>query len=189
MKHILSIFLLIVMTCSFCSCTNKETVELKEEEIRAVCELGTIKCFYNNVAEINKKADNIFQKDRKMWIEYEAEATLGVDMTKLKIDISGEKVTVTMPKVEILSIGIKEETFNKKSYVASEDGLFFKNKITTEEQSEAMTIGQKDTKEAVSKNASLFKKAEARAKELIENYIKKIGEINGVEYEIVYKQG
>ena len=51
-----------------------------------------------------------------MWIEYEAEATLGIDMSKLNINISGEKVTVTMPKVEILSVGIKEETLNKKSY-------------------------------------------------------------------------
>ena len=80
MKRIFSILLVLVMALSISACGKKSDAELKVEDIHAICELSTIKCYYNNVAQIDKKKDNIFQKDRKMWIEYEGEAVLGIDM-------------------------------------------------------------------------------------------------------------
>ena len=44
-----------------------------------------------------------FQKDRKMWIEYEGEAVLGIDMSKLGVQIKNDSVDISMPKAEILS--------------------------------------------------------------------------------------
>lgn len=187
MKRIFSILLVLVMVLSLSACGKKSDAELKVEDIHAICELATIKCYYNNVAQIDKKKDNIFQKDRKMWIEYEGEAVLGIDMSKLEIKISEDSVDITMPKAEILSIQPKRETLNEKSYVASADGFLFKNKITTEDQETAITKGQTEMEKAINENSALFTQAENKAKELIENYITKLSEIIGKEYTINWK--
>lgn len=187
MKRIFSILLILVMALCLSSCSKKSDAELKVEDIHAICELATIKCYYNNVAQIDKKKDNIFQKDRKMWIEYEGEAVLGIDMSKLEIKINDDSVDITMPKAEILSIKPKKETLNEKSYVASADGFLFKNKITTEDQEAAITKGQTEMENAINRNSALFTKAENKAKELIENYITKLSEIINKDYTINWK--
>lgn len=187
MKRIISILLVLVTILCLSSCGKKSDAELKVEDIHAICELATIKCYYNNVAQIDKKKDNIFQKDRKMWIEYEGEAVLGIDMSKLEIKINDDSVDITMPKAEILSIQPKKETLNEKSYVASADGFLFKNKITTEDQEKAITKGQTEMENAINSNPALFTKAENKAKELIENYITKLSEIIDKDYTINWK--
>ena len=187
MKRIFSILLILVMALCLSSCSKKSDAELKVEDIHAICELATIKCYYNNVAQIDKKKDNIFQKDRKMWIEYEGEAVLGIDMSKLEIKINDDSVDITMPKAEILSIKPKKETLNEKSYVVSADGFLFKNKITTEDQEAAITKGQSKMENAIKNNTALFIKAESKAKELIENYITKLSEIIDKDYTINWK--
>lgn len=187
MKRVLSIFLVLITAFCLSSCGEKNTTELKVEDIHAICELATIKCYYNNVAKIVKKKDNILQKDREMWIEYEGEAILGINMDKVEIEILGDNINITMPKAEILSIKPNKKTLNKKSYVISEDGVIFKNKITTEDQEEAVKKGQKEMKKAINNNTSLFTQAENKAKELIENYITKLCEITESEYTINWK--
>ena len=187
MKRIFSILLILVIVLSLSSCEKKSNAELKVEDIHAICELATIKCYYNNVAQIEKKKDNIFQKDRKMWIEYEGEAVLGIDMSKLEIQIKNDSVDISMPKAEILSIKPNRKTLNEKSYVASADGFLFKNKISTEDQEKAITKGQTEMEKAINGNSALFAMAENRAKELIENYITKLNEIINKDYTINWK--
>lgn len=187
MKRILSILLILVSLFCLSSCAKEKSAELKIEDIHAICELATIKCYYNNVAKIEKKKNNIFQKDRKMWIEYEGEAVIGIDMSKLKIEVANDTVNITMPKAEILSIKPKDGTLNKNSYVTSQDGFIFKNKITTEDQEAAITKGQTEMKKSINKNSALFTKAEDKAKELIENYITQLSNIIGRKYVIKWK--
>ena len=172
---------------SLSSCSKKNEGELRVEDLHAICELATIKCYYNNVAQIEKKKNNIFQKDRKMWIEYEGEAIIGINLAKLEIEIGNESVNITMPEAEILSISPIKETLNENAYVASADGWLFKNKITTEDQEEAVSKGQLEMENAIKENPALFRKAENKAKELIENYIKNLSETIGKEYTINWK--
>ena len=181
MKKIIDVALLFVLLLSLCSCSKKEAAPLREEDIRAICELATLECYYNNVAKIEKEADNIFQKDRTMWIEYEGKATIGIKMSDVVIKVSGNTVNITMPDAEILST---DYTFKEDSYVASSDGWLWPNKISTEDQQAGVIEGQEAMKEAILNNKALFLKAEDRAKELIENYITKLGEAAGHEYTI-----
>lgn len=181
MKKIIAVALLFVLLLSLCSCSKKEAAPLREEDIRAICELATLECYYNNVAKIEKEADNIFQKDRTMWIEYEGKATIGIKMSDVVIKVSGTTVNITMPDAEILST---DYTFKEDSYVASSDGWLWPNKISTEDQQAGVIQGQEAMKEAILNNKALFLKAEDRAKELIENYITKLGEAAGQEYTI-----
>lgn len=179
MKRMLAIILLAVVVLGLCACNKVQTVSLKEEDIRAICELATLNCFYNNVAKIKKEAGNIFQKDRTMWIEYEGKATIGINMADVIIQVSGNIVNIKMPSAEILST---DYTFKEDSYIASADGWFWPNKISTEDQQAGVIEGQEAMTEAIMNNKALFLKAEERAKELIENYIVKLGEAAGQEY-------
>lgn len=189
MKRIIALLSAIILLIVITSCGDNDKTKpaLKEEDIRAICELSTLKCYYNNVASIEKKKENFLQKDRKMWIEYEGVATIGVDMSKIEINVSEQKVDVIMPKAQVLSIMPVKETLNEKSYVVSEDGVIFKNKITTEDQEKAIVKGQKEMEEMINSNSELFLRAEIRAQELIENYVDKLGELIGVEYEVSFE--
>lgn len=184
MKRLAAVILVAIVILSLCACGQKNEEVLREEDIRAVCELATLKCYYNNVAQIDKEADNIFQKDRKMWIEYEGEAVIGIDMSKVSIKINGNTVSITMPNAEIQSLKPLAKTLTEDSYICSADGWLIKNKITTEDQESAIKKGQEEMEQAVLENQGLFKKVEDRAKELIENYITKLGEAIGKEYTI-----
>ena len=181
MKRVIAIVLLLVVLCSLSACAEKKTKELRVEDIRAICELATVECYYNNVAKINKKADNIFQVDRTMWIEYEGKATIGIKMSDVVIEVVGDTVSIKMPDAEVLST---DYTFKEDSYITSSDGWLWPNKISTEEQQAGVIEGQEAMKEAIKNNKALFLKAEERAKELIANYITKLGEASGKEYTI-----
>ena len=189
MKRLLAITLLIVSVVSLCACAKEDTVPtLREEDIRSVCELATLECYYNNVAKIEKKASNWFQTDRKMWIEYEGMARIGIDMSELEISIIGNTITMIMPQAKILSLKPNESTLSEKSYVTSADGWFIKNPITAEDQQAAITAGQKEMEDAVLNNAGLFERAEKRAKKLIENFITQMGKTIGQEYTIIWEE-
>ncbi len=187
MKRIICVLIVLICALSLLSCTQNRS-DLGAEDIQAICELATIKCYYNNVAQVEKEKENIFQKKRKLWIEYEGEAVIGINMAEVTIEVDDEVVEITMPKAKILSIKPVDETLNQKSYVASEDGFLFKNKVTTKDQNDAVDKGQEEMRKAVSENADLFLRAENKAKELIENYVNSVSEFSGVEYTIVWKQ-
>ena len=184
MKRAAAIVLLIVVIVGLCACKPRGNKDLREEDIRAICELATLECYYNNVAKINKEADNIFQKDRKLWIEYEGKVTLGIKMSDVDIDINGATVRITLPKAEILS---KDYAVYEDSYIASKDGWLFKNEITADEQTEAIEAAQAEMEKAINDNKALHMKAEDRAKELIENYIMQIGETFNKEYTLEWR--
>ena len=186
MKRLLTI-LVLFLVLPFLPACEKNDAALEAEDLRAICELSTVSCYYNNVVKVDNKADNIFQKDRKMWLEYEGEAKIGIDMSKLEIDIGADTVKIKLPKAEIMSIGIKEDTLDEKTQVSSSDGWLFKNKITAEEQNKAIEKGIKEMEKAVKKNSALFQRAEKNAKELIENYIAELSKIIEKEYKIIWK--
>ena len=86
-----------------------------------------------------------------------------------------------------MSLKPNEETLNDKSYVSSADGWLFKNPITAEDQQTAIKAGQEEMEMAIINNVGLFERAERRAKTLIENFIKQMGEKMGQEYTIIWK--
>lgn len=187
MKRYFAILLAALMLLS-AGCSKKAAPILPEvEQIRSICQLTTLKCYYNNVAKTTLSADHFWEKDRELWIEYEGVAIIGIDMNKVSFDLDDTKVTVTMPKADLLDIGVKEGTLNEDSYIVSKDGFLFKNKVTAEKQQQAVNDAQEKMKETVKKNSALFLQAEQQAKDLIENYINQLGKISGTTYEITWQ--
>ena len=98
--------------------------------------------------------------------------------------IEGENITISMPNAKLLSIDIEELT--QDSYIISDDG-WNENKITAEDQTAAISDAQAAMKKSVESNFTLLLNAQNRARDLIENYINKMGELSGVSYTIQWE--
>lgn len=192
-KIMLSIFI-VFLSFNIAACSSNSNFFKKEPEIsqiRNICNLSTLECYYNNVAKSTKTSKegliHIGEKDRIFWIEYTGIARLGIDISKVKIDVNENNVIVTLPKAEIIGEPtIESNSLGEESFFISKDGLN-KNKITADDQTKAISIAQEDMKEKVSKNELLLLRAQNRAKTLIENYINQLGEISGVGYKITWE--
>lgn len=170
----------------------KETKIIKEPDvtqIRSICNLATLECKYHNVAKLDKEGDFFLQKDRKLWIEYTGVAKIGIDMSEVDMKVKGDKITVTLPDAKLLNVRVDENSWNKEAHFISGDGLI-KNKITAEDQTNAIAAGQREMENSVKNNKALLISARDRAQKLIENYIKKLGEISDIDYQIkwVYEE-
>ncbi|MBE7015022.1 MAG: DUF4230 domain-containing protein [Ruminococcaceae bacterium] len=189
-KYITAIILVICTLC-LCSCSN-QIKEPDEEQIKAICELTTLKCYYNNVAKSTKEKGtgwtHMLEKDRKFWIEYEGFAEIGIDMNDVSMSINENNVIISMPSAKLLNLGIVTETLNENSYITSKDNWWNKNKVTSEEQQAAIGNAQEKMRQTVLDNKSLFNRAENEAKILIENYINNLGKMSGIEYNITWEK-
>ncbi len=190
-KNTALFFAAILLITVFSGCASKVTdISIKEPDIlqvRNICNLATLDCYYHNVAKSVKTAPSgithLGEKDRTFWIEYTGVARLGIDMSKVEMKIHGTDIELNMPKATVLSITIDKQTLGEDSYIASPDGLN-KNKITANDQTQAISTAQKDMEETVRENSSLLLSTQNRAKILIENYIHQLGEAAGIEYNI-----
>ncbi len=183
----ITLFIALLMLTS-CAGAKKAPKRPDTTQIRSICELATLECYYHNVAKSVKTAGSGFtdigEKDRKFWIEYTGTAKIGIDMSKVCMKVEGTRVTVYLPNAELLSINIKEQDLNEDSYISSGDSWFNKNKITAEDQISAINNAQNEMKISVESNTALLLTAQSRAQDLIENYINLLGELSGISYEI-----
>ena len=191
MRKTAIVFVLILVISMFSGCAQKSEANPKEPDItqiRSICNLATLECYYHNVAKSEKKVgsgiSHIGEVDRKFWIEYTGIAKIGIDMSKVDMKIEGEKVTVFIPNAKLLSIDISETDLNEKSYITSGDSWFNNNKITADDQTSAINNAQSTMAESVKNNSSLLLSAQSRAQELIENYIVQLGQLSNIEYKI-----
>lgn len=181
---------IVMLTVTLMGCAKQETVKAPEpkiEQVRSICNLATLQCYYHNVAKSDKKAEkgltHIGEKDRKFWIEYTGVANIGIDISQVQMKVNGTDIEVTLPEAKLLNISIDKETLNENSYISSADGLN-KNKITADDQSKAINQAQQEMENTVKSNKTLLLNAQNRAKTLIENYIQQLGDASNTEYNI-----
>lgn len=154
-------------------------------QIRSICELATLECYYHNVAKsVQEKGSglsHIGEIDRQFWIEYSGVAKLGVDMSKVTMEIEGSTIFITIPKAEVL--GLSDYSFAPDNYISADDGIN-KNPITAENQTKAIAQADEDIRQLFAGNDALLMRAQNRARLLIENYINQLNEISGTKYRI-----
>ena len=193
MKKLIRLAILMIGACLIYGCGNQQSTFLlpEEEQIRQICELSTLECEFNNVAKGEKtKGEGIAhlgEKDRKYWIEYVGIVKLGIDMSKVSMEIKDTDVIITLPKAEIQFMDIKDDSYNADSVVTSQDAFFNKNKITVDEQQEAIADAQATMERTILESQDLMQKAQDRAKTLIENYIRNVGAASGITYNVQLK--
>ena len=185
-KKIITLSLIGILLISLLSgCGKSEDKEAAKStepdimQVRSICKLATVECYYHNVAKSEKPAGtgiwHFGEKDRQFWIEYTGTVKLGIDMSKVQMKVNGTDVTVTIPEAEVQQVNVDDDSYNSDSYIFSEDGIN-KNEITAE-----------DATGAVEENTALLVNAQERAKKMIENYIMQLGETTGTEYQITWK--
>lgn len=184
-KKIILICMSVILAFSFSACGKKNA---DFSETKAICELATLKCYYHNTSELKQDSSGIGKYlgnigYKKAWIEYDGIVKLGIDASKVRIKPNGTKVNVYIPSAIILSIDVDVDTISE---AISETGLF--TKITTEELAETQKKAQDDMRAKVEDNTTLLSQATQRAKDTIKNYIRNVGNLIGVEYEIEWME-
>ena len=170
--------------CCLVGCSN-EKKEADFSGINSVCELATLKCYYHNVAKAETEASGLFKwlgtGYKKIWTEYSGIVELGIDVNKVSIskpDADGV-VKITIPDAEILDVDLDEESMSEPL-----TDIGFMTEITKEEETAALAEAQDNMEETAQANGALLVQAKERAKNLIEGYVKNVGEQIGEEYTV-----
>ena len=177
-----------VSVCSLTGCAEKKK-EADFSGIAAVCELATLKCYYHNVAKAETEASGLFKwlgtGYKKIWTEYSGVVELGIDVNKVSVSSPGADgvVKITIPDAEILNVDLDEDSMGEP---LTDTG--FLTEITKEEETAALAEAQDNMEETAKKNSALLAQAKERAKNLIEGYVKNVGEQIGEEYTIEWEE-
>ena len=194
MKKIISILLVFMLAFSCMACAK--TTEPKQEivpqasQMKAICELATMKCYYHNVAKYTREdAAGIlwWKKDRRFWIEYDGIVTMGIDASLADIEVDNDTVTITIPPAKVLGFEVDETTLNEDSYIVDTKSA----KVKAEHQTEAFKQAQDHMKEEAEKDTLLLANAQQRVQKLLEDYVNNIGNCVGKTYNIkwIYLDG
>ena len=189
MRKIVSSFLVCILVLAMVACGNEPTAIPAEPEIvqmRAICELSTMNCYYHNVAKYFEKDAakgflGIGNKDKHFWVEYSAEVTLGIDASLVTMEISDNQVTITIPPAEVQGKPkVYSNTLTKYSYIIAKNSA----DVTAQDETTVFADAQEHIKALAEADKTLLANAQDRAKLLLEDYITNIGQVAGVDYSI-----
>lgn len=186
MKRRISLALvLLVLLGSFTGCARQQSAQPQVAQMRAICELATMDCYYHNVAKY--KAENVesflwIKKDKHFWIEYEGQVSVGIDASLVTMEVSGDQVTITIPPALVLGCRVEESTLTEDSFIIAKDSA----DITAQDQQDAFREAQEHMQLTAASDTALLANAQQRAKTLLENYVRNVGAYTGVNYQIAW---
>lgn len=189
-RKITKTWMLLVGTVVLClTGCGKETQTADFSGVTSVCELATLKCYYHNVAKAETEASGIFAKwlktgYKKIWTEYSGIIEYGIDISQVTVSEPDKNgvVTVTMPDAQVLNVDVDEDSLGTP---LTDTG--FLTSVTTEEKTTTLAGAQEAMEQQAKENTEMLSQAKARAKTLIEEYIKNVGESIGEDYTVEWK--
>ena len=189
-RKITKTWMLLVGTVVLClTGCGKETQTADFSGVTSVCELATLKCYYHDIAKAETEASGIFAKwlktgYKKIWTEYSGIIEYGIDISQVTVSEPDKNgvVTVTMPDAQVLNVDVDEDSLGTP---LTDTG--FLTSVTTEETTTTLAGAQEAMEQQAKENTEMLSQAKARAKTLIEEYIKNVGESIGEEYTVEWK--
>lgn len=189
-RKITKTWMLLVGTVVLClTGCGKEIQTADFSGVTSVCELATLKYYYHNVAKAETEASGIFAKwlktgYKKIWTEYSGIIEYGIDISQVTVSEPDKNgvVTVTMPDAQVLNVDVDEDSLGTP---LTDTG--FLTSVTTEEKTTTLAGAQEAMEQQAKENTEMLSQAKARAKTLIEEYIKNVGESIGEEYTVEWK--
>lgn len=186
MKRAISLFLaaLLLLGCTSCG-KPKETVNMEPQisQMKAICELAVMDCYYHNVAKFTEEGAEgklWWKKDKHFWVEYSGIVRLGIDISLVDIKVSDTKVTITLPAAEVLDYKVDSASLTEDSYIVDKDSA----SIGAADETKAFAEAQKKLAEDAANNTMLLAEAQQRAQHLLEDYINNVGDAVGKTYSI-----
>lgn len=180
--------LVLVSVTSLTGCQSKEAKAAPNfSGYESIAELSTIECYYHNVAKFSKDADSGvfgFMKHgyKKAWFEYSGIVRMGIDAYKVDISQPDEDnvVTVTIPYARLMGDPDVDETSLTEPLV--ETGWW--TELTAEDKLAMFSEAQTKMREAAESDDALLAQARTRAKDILEQYVKNVGQQLGEEYTV-----
>lgn len=186
-RKTIALFLTFVLSFICFSCAKTETdqksIKPQEAQMKAICELATMDCYYHNVAKYKKEDATgilLWKKDKHFWVEYSGIVRVGIDASKLFIEVKDNSVTITIPEAKVLDAKVDPVSLSDNSFIVDKKSA----KISAEDQTNVFKEAQENMISAASKDSALLASAQQRAKTLLEEYIANIGAAVGKEYSI-----
>ena len=187
MKKLMCILISAVLTLSLAACSDTEPapvdMEPKTSQMKAICELAVMDCYYHNVAKYEMKDAEGFlwwTKDKNFWIEYSGVVTIGIDVSRVTVEVDGTKVTISIPAAEVLRYTVDSSSLTEDSYIVAQDSAA----IEAEDEIAAFSVAQADLEATASQDTALLASAQQQAQQLLEDYITNIGKATGKSYSI-----
>lgn len=186
----LNVIIFLVTCLTGCGQNKIEVLSANTKKIELTGNLVTYQAYYHNVIEHDKPVEDgilhWFEKDRKLFAEYTGTIKLGINLSKVKIDVKGNEINVFIPKAEVIGEpNIDKDDFDAKNFIESADGLN-PNPINANDSTEAFYKAQQKMKENAENDEALLEIAQKRAEAYIEENIKQFSGLTEKDYIIIW---
>ena len=185
-KHkVFFLIITIIFICTACGNPAEDKVDVEPQltQVRSICELATMECYYHNVAKFYEEdAEGIlwWKKDKHFWIEYSGIVTFGIDVSLVNIEVTDSQITITLPEAEVQSCNVDSSSLTEDSYIVDKNSA----KITAEDEIFAFEEAQKRLEETAANDRVLLAEAQQRAQALLADYVTNLGNAAGKNYSI-----
>ena len=188
MKKLILFCLITCMLLACTSCSNKAPVSVRPDliQMKSICELATLECYYHNVAKaLEEDVYNFLwiSKDRNFWIEFGGKIKVGIDANLVSMTVDDNVVTITIPEAKVLQCSVDEASLNEHSYIVAEGSA----EVKVQDTLQALTEATQAMQQSAAQDRVLLVNAQLRAQVLLEEYVKNIGSLTGTEYTIVWE--
>lgn len=188
MKKIMIYALVVYLLLSCVACSQvDEPVKMEPQvsQMKAICELATMECYYHNVAKyFEKDADKGFlgigKKDKHFWIEYSGVVRLGIDVSLVKVEVNDTQITITIPEAKVLDCKVDSTSLSSDSFIVDKNSAT----VSGDDEVKAFSEAQAKLKENAASDRALLDSAQQRAMSLLEEYVLNIGSACGKQYTI-----
>ena len=189
------ICVLLVMIIFFISGCNNSKNELTTESIKKLELTGnlvTYQAYYHNVIEYDKPVGagitHLLEKERKLFAEYTGTIRLGINLSKVKIEMKKNSINVFIPKAKIIGEpNVNKDDFDANNFIESKDSWINSNPITADDSASAFDKAQKEMKEIAMNDEELLSQTQQRAKILIEEKIIQLSGLNRKDLNIMWE--
>lgn len=188
MKKIVGLMLslAIAFICTSCSAPDEKeplNMEPQATQMKAICELAVMDCYYHNVAKFKEEDAQgilLWKKDKRFWIEYSGVVKLGIDVSLVNVEIKDTQVTITLPEAKVLCCKVDSASLTEDSFIVDQDS----GDIRAADEVKAFKAAQSKLEEMAASDKALLASAQQRAQDLLTGYIANIETVVGKDYDI-----
>ena len=192
-KYFISLLLvMIILLISGCENNKNELTTENIKKLELTGNLVTYQAYYHNVIEYDKPVGagitHLLEKERKLFAEYTGTIRLGINLSKVKIEMKKNSINVFIPKAKIIGEpNVNKDDFDANNFIESKDSWINSNPITADDSSSAFDKAQKEMKEIAMNDEELLSQTQQRAKILIEEKIIQLSGLNRKDLNIMWE--